>query len=485
MKSVSPWLFLLLPLLFGVGVFADFFGFRAAVFSLMLLAGFGILIAPIRYAMVFVFLYIGFEGFLKVVSNYHPVVHVGADLMVIGLFLKVLAQQWTGRGGELKLPPFAPLIAIHFAWLAITFFNPYALSFISSLGGSKIYITMLLLYFFSFNMVESKEDARLYIGVLVFISLVHGVAGFVQGLLGPESVLAIHPRYAVQLAKFQGLAFRPFGLSHLPGAPAIFIFPVVPFLLYFIYASRSWLMKIFLLIMLPVLTNLMLLCQIRSAIFKGLLGGALFLFGGLYLASKSSAAASRKVLLTGCVSILLLFSMMPYFLDYSVSSQKDNQAAIERSLTLFEYERVGNARRGAGERFLLYLGEVPFGAGFARVGAAAGAFKKTYREDVHFKPGYFFADNFWIATLVEVGLPGMIIMTSLIFLILWRGLSGLRLTRDPESKVLQLALMCSLISMVVGLYGAEGLLYNPESAIFWFFSGILMKLPRLETELDS
>ena len=198
------------------------------------------------------------------------------------------------------------------------------------------------------------------------------------------------------------------------------------------------------------------------------------------MASKVSVKATRGLFVAVGLVLVMGLYVLPQFVEYSVAFQDQNQVAVERSLSLFDYQAVGHARRGAWDRFAKYAAEVPFGAGFARVGAAAGAFSKLHHQDVHFGYKHFFSDNFWITALVEIGLPGMVFITLLLVAILFFGVRNFFKIRRPSLKILHLAVLCSLISIFMGLYGAEGVLYNPESSFFWFFSGVLMKLPLLD-----
>lgn len=470
-----------LGLTFSLGLFADFLGFKILAFSGMVLAIYGIFTVPLSVSLFFVFIYIGFEGFLKIVSNYHPVVHVGADLMVIALCLKALVQRTLKGFSVSDWPPLTPLFLIHFAWLFIIVFNPYSLSFVSSVAGAKIYASMVLLYFFGYSLISSEKEIRRFLLLFIGFAIVHSLVGLYQGYLGPESVVQIHPRYAAQLAKYQGFAFRPFGLTNLPGGPAIFLYPVIPFLFYFIYTSRSILLRVSFALFLPLAVNLFLLCQVRSALLKGIMGGLLFLLGTLYLLYKKSAAGAQRALVLTAVLGCTLLWLVPWLTNYSVESQEANEVAIERSLSLFDYDKVKNARRGTWERFVKYATEVPFGAGFARVGASAGAFSKENQRDPYFGYKYFFSDNLWLAALVEIGIPGMILFTVLLVMVLFKGITGMGQIQKHSLKILQLALMASLASVFLGSYGAEGLLYNPEACFFWFFSGVLVKIPELES----
>lgn len=460
-------------------------GLKVLAFAAVSIGMYLVLLTPIRWALWFLFLYIGLEGFLKVVSNYHPIIHVSSDLLVITLTLKVVLLVFFEGIPPGKLPPLSKLFMIHFLWLAIVFFNPYSLSFFSSVAGAKIYISMFLLYFYGYYNVNSLKDVRFFMMPFIIIAVLHTITGLIQGIVGPEAVLKLHPRYAVQLMKYQGFAFRPFGLTNLPGGPAVYIYQVYPFILYFLFHYRSVFARLFLISFIPLSTFLFFLCQVRSALLKMIVASSLYVIGVMHVFSTSSyRSLQRIVLLTSTLGLILYFTL-PRFMEYSVAMRADNEAAIERSLSLFEYDRVSTARRGTWDRFVQYAKEVPFGAGFSRVGAAAGAFKELHKEDKIFGYKHFFTDNLWLSVLVEVGLPGMLIISMLVFLVFFRGIRDYLNSRSEEMKLVYLAIISPLIALVMGLYGAEGLIYNPEACFFWFFSGVLLKLRVIENNRES
>ncbi|MCB0341619.1 MAG: hypothetical protein KDD59_05180 [Bdellovibrionales bacterium] len=410
------------------------------------------------------------------ISNYHPFVHVGADILVVALCAKALIENYLYRRKPERLPPFTLLFAFHFFWVLINIFHPYSLSLFSSVAGAKVYVSMFTLYFFGFYLVKSVKDVHFFIWPWIGITLVHTFTGVYQGLTGPDSVLALHSRYSVQLSKFADQAFRPFGLTNLPGAPAVWIFLVTPLVVYMIFNNRSKLMRVLMILAAPFLGLTLVLCQVRSAIFKTLFGVSMYYLGNLVRIGRLSW---RRAAYNFALTSLLVgstFYFLPQLTNYAEDSYAENVRAVERSLTTFEYDSMSHARRGAWERFTKYLVEVPFGAGLARVGAAGGAFEKLRNRDPYFSADHFFADNFWIASLVELGFPGMLLLTFILFGILIRGFFSLRDQKDPQKRSLQLAILSALTASVVGLYGAEGVLYNPESSFFWFFSGVLMRL---------
>lgn len=486
-KSHTHWIILsaaTLSLLFG------FFNELNALFLWSILSvvigGYLITLLNTKHSVLVVLLFISFQGFFKVISNYHPIVHLGADLIMIVLVFKTILQIFFSKTEEkFTQPPLTVLFAIHFGWVAICFFNPYSIGFVPSLAGSKIYITMLLLYFFGFYVTRSLKDVHLFFRFFVVLASVHALAGFVQGFLGASSVLWIHPRYSVQLAKYAGQAFRPFGLTHVPGAPSVFIYTALPFFVYFILLSKSYLEKIILLIFMPIIGQTLLFCQVRSSIIKGLV--AMLIFVGLFFTSRIRMGVEKKLYaftLTG-VAVLVILITMPIVMEMSIDSLNTNEAAIERSLSAFEYDKMSMARRDTWGRFINYVQVIPFGAGFSRVGASAGAFRVANAADPFFKDMPLFADNMFITFIIELGIPGLLAMTLLILLILSRGLTYWRQENRQPLIGAQIAITSSLVAIFIGSYGSEGIVYNPESAFFWFFAGVLMKLGTPDFNTDS
>jgi len=455
------------------------FGFKS--FAFVMFAGVILTIAviPLKWSIVFTFSYIGLEGFLKVVSNYNPIIHVGSDILVIFLCLKAAIQAFTRRESmPIEVPPLIFLFLLHFGWVIVTIFNPYGLGLVPSLAGAKLYVTMVFLFFFGFYQTKSMKDAHHYMIPFLAVTLLHTGFGIYQGLVGEQSVLSLHPRYAVQLAKYGTTAFRPFGLTNLPGGPAVYMALVFPFILYFIFTVRSKLIKWILLSYIPAGIFLFLLCQVRSSFLKGIIGSLIFTLGAfIYLARDSRKLAA--ILVTATIGIAGGVYFLPQIMAMSIEENASNEDAIDRSLTVFDIDQISRSRHGSLDRIVKYSSEAPFGAGFSRIGAAAGAFEDAHRADPFFGANHFFADNFWVAVLAEEGIPGVIIFSLILFFLLFKVWRSIFQCDDMHRKLLCWAIFGSMAGVMMGLYGAEGILYNPDSCFFWFFSGLALKIPHL------
>ena len=463
-------------------IIAPEFGFKSLAFAVFSVAMTVIILIPVKWGLVFTFLYIGLEGFLKIVSNYHPVIHVGADVLVIVLTLKTIFESFTGQDKESKFtPPLVLLFAFHFIWVLITLFNPYSLGLIPSLAGAKVYVTMLLLYFFGYWQTKSLKDADDFIKPLLAVVFIHTVFGIYQGMVGPESVLNLHPGYAKQLYKFKNFAFRPFGLTNLPGGPAVYLSFMFPIALYVIFTFRHWFLRTLFTIFLPAGIFLFLLCQVRASLIKMIIGSFIFLIGLIFFSSKNRGQLQYiLIFLTIITSAMIYF--LPQVLNVYMQQNELNVMAVDRSLTIFDVDKISQARFGVWPRFAQYAQAAPLGAGFSRIGGASVKFSEERQQDPFFKDDYFFADNFWVACLVEIGFPGMIVLSIIIACIWWRSLKIIFILEYFKAKLLALAIFSSITAMMVGLYASEGILYNPDACFYWFFAGVVMKLPEIEDD---
>ena len=455
---------------FGIGFGLDLLTFKVALLVLFGVVAGLVVSLPYAWSLRVLFVYLGFEGMAKLLTGYNPVVHVGADLLVGALTLRWIAALLLKKTEVSHRPlPLLPLLVAHFAWYLIQFANPFSIGLIPSLAGAKVYVTMVLLYAFGFHLAKDLREVRLFMLAWVAVLAIQVVTGLAQSALGPASVLAISPNYAEPLRKFDAsYAFRPFGTTNLPGAASLYVSLGTAFVLYFLITARSWLAKWSIAFLIPGAVALVLLCQVRATFLKVLVGTALFL---VLVALRASVRARRAIFVSIPVAAAFLFVSLPYVTDRWVEDRR----GIDRTLSLFDPTAVSSARSGTADRVMMFAERVPLGAGLSRTGAAAGKFWWENQRDPFFPRG-FFTDNFWAATVAEIGIPGSAILTAIILSILWIGIRGILRIADPERRTVMIALLVPLATIVMGLWTAEGLLYNPEAAFFWFFSGALMRL---------
>jgi hypothetical protein len=126
----------------------------------------------------------------------------------------------------------------------------------------------------------------------------------------------------------------------------------------------------------------------------------------------------------------------------------------------------------------------PFGAGLGRTGSAAGTFQGSLSQNpsnarVQADIG-FTTDNFWADIIVEGGVPAAIMLTWLLLGMLHRGWKLARSAEDPIIIATAASLTGFYFSVLVMSWGSQPLLGNPITAFFWFMSGTMVALERIE-----
>ncbi len=464
-------------LLTVAGIFPQFWNSKIIILASFGAIGLMILSLPLEKAFIIFFLYLGIEGSLKLLSRYNPIIHVGADIIIMGLLVKSLAQILMNRFELPKRIPFLfSLIFMHFLWFLIVFMNPYALSLQASLAAIKLYVVPQLLFFFGFYLCANPQKLERFFIPWVIVALLHITFGLYQGAIGPTSVTGWSPAYQQVLSRFQGYPFRPFGLTSLPGGPAVYSYFLVPLLVYYFLKHSNFIKKIGSILLIFGFVLILLLCQVKSAIIKFL--GAIFLYLILALLRRHQVGQQItggivKFLFAGIVVVALA---VPYAISEFSGSYSDNSDAVARSLRAFDFEIMGQARRGALDRFIAFAEIAPLGSGLSRIGPAVYRFHDQIEANQYFKTVIFFADNLWVQLVVDIGIPGVILLTVIVMLIFLQSYRAWSYAESGRDCLIIGAVLTANIAIFSGSYGAEPILYHPEAGFFWFFSGALFRL---------
>jgi len=102
--------------------------------------------------------YLSIEGFLKMLSNYNQVVHVGLDIIVLALAMVLVLQAVVRQRMHLDELPYTRLILVYAIWMMLQVFNPYSPGLIQSLASFKVHLTMVPLYFIAASLFDEPKD---------------------------------------------------------------------------------------------------------------------------------------------------------------------------------------------------------------------------------------------------------------------------------------------------------------------------------------
>ncbi len=424
----------------------------------------------------FYFLYLMFEGAFKLLTNYNPLVHVGSDVILVVIFLRLVPRFSHETNPDLtpavreRIDRVSTFLLLFWLWVAIQFFNPWGLGLFPSIAGLKIHFTPMLMLFIV-GYLLTNEELRSLPPLLMAMGLFQGIVALIDWHLGPQMLPMLHPRYQSTLVQFlQGFPYRPFGTTNLPGAPGLWMFHTLTaaMIMYHLASSGDPSVKwpklttrLFMLFV-PIALATLAVCQVRAGVIRFL---AMTIGGTLVLGRRYTGIAVLAL-----IALPLAVAFSPELkIEEMVASQDKSpafrlQQVFSRLGTLSESKSWDRARGGAfaiedlAERANFSL----VGNGLSRFGAAAAPWKALMNRDHLFKAKWSFSDNVLLALFTELGIGGVTAYLLLMAAVLWHLL-------QVGTKVAWLTAGACAVIVLSGM-GSEGILFQPDASFFWFYA---------------
>ncbi|GAG08068.1 unnamed protein product, partial [marine sediment metagenome] len=109
----------------------------------------------------------------------------------------------------------------------------------------------------------------------------------------------------------------------------------------------------------------------------------------------------------------------------------------------------------------------------------------AYADPTQFRAvGGVWYESWYVKTVLELGLPGFVVILLLFFTLIKRScLNHIRL-KDPILSHVSTALLAFLLWNMIYLLKAQFVDIDPINVYFWLFAGMLMKLPVLERKIE-
>jgi len=433
--------------------------------------------------------YLSVEGFLKLLSNYNPVVHVGLDIIVLALALVLVLQAVAQRRAHLDELPYTRLILAYGLWVVLQLFNPYSPGLVQSLAAFKVHLTMVPLYFVAATLFEEPDDVVKFLFGLTVIMLFPYAVALIQYTLGPSSVLDLSPRFWQNISYYHD--WRPFGTSAVPGGTSVYAYLITPLtLVLLVVPGLRHAMKPIAALSVLLAAGTFVVSGVRQVFVGCVL--AILLMAFLMMSRRRSRIAAVAGLaavlgagaLVGVQTFLRPLATEAILRDPRAPQIWRERDVTQRLTTLAETRTYREARANPIRAIVYRATHYPIGAGLGRTGSAAGAFQEDLvrnaqsakvQADVGFPTDNFFAD-----AIVEVGVPGVIMLTWLMVGMLRRGWRLARAAQLPVVIATSAALAGFYFSILVMSWGSQPMFGNPITAYFWFLSGLLVAMERME-----
>ena len=432
--------------------------------------------------------YLSVEGFLKLLSNYNPIVHVGLDIIVVSLASFLVLQAVVGKHAHLDELPYTKLILVYGLWMVLQVLSPFSPGLMQSVAAFKVHLTMVPLYFIAASLFRNPEDIVKALFALTAMALVPYGMSLVQYALGPSSVFDLSPRFWVNISYYHD--WRPFGTSAVPGGSAVLAYLIVPLSMVLLALPHTRRM------MKPIAALSVLLAVgtfVVSGIRQVFLGCILVVvvMGVLSLSRRSGkvlivtalAAVLGIVGYTGVATYLRPMAREAILRDRRAPEIWRERDVTTRLFTLTQASSYREARANPMKIIIHRATKFPFGAGLGRTGSAAGGFKEQRATDVtsaQVQSDVGWSDNFFADIIAEGGLPALIMLTWILLGMMYRAFRLARWAQDPVVRLTAAAMTGFFVSILAMSYGSSPLLGNPITAYFWFFAGLCAAMQRIE-----
>ncbi len=313
--------------------------------------------------------------------------------------------------------------------------------------GARVYLEYLAWFFAGSNLLLNRRQFDALTGGVVLVAVLVAAVGIFQQVTGVET-----PAHWVDQAE-GGIRTRVFSIVVSPNVLGsllvIFIMITAGRLLTSRFRWERWLY----LAALAAMTACMVFTYSRGAWLALGLAGAVFslMYSPRLLVPMAALFLAAAKLVPGIGTRLgYLFSTA-----YLASSQRAGRLALwQAALDRFRQDPL-------------------FGTGFGTFGGAVAARRV---------PGSFYVDNFYLKTLVESGLIGLLAFLWLLVSAFRCGYAAYKKIQDGSLKIMAAAILAGLVG-IAAHNTVENIFEVPMMAsYFWVLAGILLALPHIDSE---
>ncbi len=408
------------------------------------------------------------EGQGRIVWGYKTIFKLVFDLVLIIFVSKSLLKQRKLVDVK-KVPSFYIfLIAGHFFWYLIQFFNYRNVGLIGVIAATKIYIFPFILFFSLINnpISYAERNIKTIKWFAIIFLILQALLTLHQFEMGDTFIYGVHPYYKTIVGeKFSGNLYRSFGTTWIPGGPSIFYLFMIGFL--FISKSSSFIEKFFTFLTIGLTIASAFILQVRSAMIKEFLV-IIMIYVCYTLFSKNR--------LRYALPIIAIFMSIPMIFNNVDKIQKifpnlNLEQSIQRFSSLGNIEQASSSRITVsefGHQLSKKLRSSPFGLGPGRTGSVASLTAARVKNDPVYNLAFAWSfDNLFLSLAIDLGI-GMIfyvlIITTMPFYLFW--LCYKNYVAGKPVNILIPSFVMSFV-ILIGAWGAINIPYNPASFFYW------------------
>ncbi len=459
MESAWGWV-LLVAFTLGVSVGIVKYGIIFGVLAILGTIGAPLLFSTMLSIRVGVYFAIAISCNLGLILMLFPTVKIGLlqDSLILFMMIGYLyrcytSDSWEGFKTALNLP-----IVIWIVYNLLQIANPIADSRVAWFYVMRPAVGYILLFYLTYNMLESKRDVKNLLNIIVvfvFISAVWGLIQFFNGYF-PFEMNYVIANDAVHLVYING-RWRSFGTMASPAQYGVLMGGMVIFIPLLLRSKMGWMKKWFYRIT-----------------------GVLALLAMLYSGTRSAIVILPIALMVLVILAknwrLYVGAMMLGIMFIGIINMPTNNYQIMRLQSTFSIKKDESYMVRERNREMIYpwILRHPIGGGLGSTGVWGQKFS----------PGTFLAsfppDSGFIRVAVELGWIGLIFYLFLWFSILIKGTLQYWRLKDEDLKAVVLAILCMFSGVFVVEYAQDIVGKTPFNLLFWVFCAILFKSIKLD-----
>jgi len=365
--------------------------------------------------------------------------------------------------------------------VALQALNPALPNLLVGAIGVKVWLLYIPLYFLAYHLVRDRDELFRVLGLVSLAALVPALVGiaeavlfrsgqaeFVYGLYGDAAAAATQNFTALQLE----------GGGVLRRVPGTFS----SWTQYYAFAVT--------------------MVAVTYAWWRGSLAGTRYGLAGLgvWLTMVSAALLSgARVAFVAVPAVIALAFLLergfrPGGLSGLVRRLVVPVAALAAAVTLLGLgvselvrETAWKARLEFTETFLGRFGqatELTLGGFGTGIDTIASRYAYSRQELFPAVEGTWY-ESWFVKVVLELGIPGLVLVLSVFAVILFRGFDAHRRLRDPRLRAVSAAILAFLVLNVLAAVTKPYIDLDPVNVLFWFLAGLLARLPSLDTSREA
>ena len=422
-------------------------------------------------ALVVLLIYLGLaDGVLKLTSS-SELPGLGRDLLLYAIAAGMLLQAFRA-GRTLTLPPLTGWVVAFVGVVLVQLANPGNGSWLHSVASLRQHLEFIPLFFIGYAVLRSTRRLRTLFLLLALLATVNGIVSSAQLGLTPEELAAWGPGYDGLIHGTTGNSprtsfddegesiVRPPALGSDMGFGGTLGAIAVPGALALIAMStrkrkieRLLAVGLFAGTVVAVATSLS-----RAAIIAAIVGVVAF------LAIIAFARPRRLFVILASLALLAVVAVT------TVNAVTDGREGdFDRLSNIAPDQALATTIDARSTTFSLiprYIEQLPLGAGIGSVGPAATVIDPP-------PPSGLNAESQITFLIVELGIPGLIMVSYLTLTVLWLVLTRTRRLATSEEVLLVAGLAAPLFSLAALWVVGTNTTSSPTAPYFWLATGAL------------